>query len=48
MKLMCSRLYKTYRAIVLINPAAATATATAILPNLKTKIVIAQSIFELV
>ena len=37
---------QTYRAIVLINPAA-TATATAILPNLKTKIVITQSIFEL-
>ena len=35
---------QTYRAIVLINPAA---TATAILPNLKTKIVITQSIFEL-
>ena len=40
---------QTYRAIVLINPAAtaAAATATAILPNLKTKIVITQSIFEL-
>ena len=34
---------QTYRAIVLINPAA----AAAILPNLKTKIVITQSIFEL-
>ena len=39
---------QTYRAIVLINPTATTtAPAPAILPNLKTKIVITQSIFEL-
>ena len=38
---------QTYRAIVLINPTTATAPAPAILPNLKTKIVITQSIFKL-
>ena len=42
---------QTYRALVLINPTAATTSSSSssatILPNLKTKIVITQSIFEL-
>ena len=41
---------QTYRALVLINPTTTTSSSSSsatILPNLKTKIVITQSIFEL-
>ena len=38
---------QTYRALVIINPTATASSTTTILPNLKTKIVITQSIFKL-